>query len=101
MPWRLKERGRRGADGAWSGCLLLESLDLGCAGRVARPAEPLTRGIDAAPAVRDLQRGERNLDDAERAEDHRRVDMAHMGYAERLAGEIADPGPHHQAAMVL
>src|SRR5512146_3505609 len=52
--------------------------------------EPVHGGLDAAVAVRDAERLERHLDDAQRAEDHRRVDMAHMRDAERLAGEVAD-----------
>src|SRR6185369_11772592 len=48
------------------------------------------RRLKPALAVRDLQRVEADLDHPERAEQHRRVDMAHMGDAEGLAGEVAD-----------
>src|SRR3569833_4183940 len=101
MPWRVKECGRRGATGACSVCMLIWTLNLGCAGRSHRLAEPLDRGIDAAPAVRDLQRSKCNFDNAERTEDHRGVDMAHMGDAERFAREVAAAGAQHHAAMLL
>ena len=64
-------------------------------------AEPLDRGLGAALAVRDIERIEADFDDAERAQDHRRVDVAHMGDPERLAGEFADPDAEHHAAFLL
>src|SRR5205085_3809919 len=54
-------------------------------------AEPFNRGLDAAPAVRDVERIETDFDDAERAQDHRRVDVSHMSDPERLALQVADP----------
>src|SRR6478672_11618443 len=59
------------------------------------------RRLKPALAVRDLQRVEADLDHPERAEQHRRVDMAHMGDAEGLSGEIADAGAEHDAALLL
>ena len=47
------------------------------------------------------ERIEADLDHAKRAEDHRRVDVAHMGDAERLAGEIADADAQDHAAVLL
>src|SRR3954468_5247906 len=64
-------------------------------------AEIFDRGSGSALAVRNLKRVEANLDDTERAQDHRRIDMAHMGDAERLAGEVADTGAEHHAAFFL
>src|ERR1700691_1465847 len=64
-------------------------------------AEPLDRGLEAALAVRDIERVEADFDDAERAQDHRRVDVAHMGDEERLACEFADPDAQHHAAFLL
>ena len=48
-----------------------------------------------------VQRIKPDLDDAERAQNHRRIHMAHMGDAKRLAGEVADPGAQHHAAFFL
>src|SRR5215472_2694894 len=53
-------------------------------------AEPVDRRLCTTAAVRDAQRRQRHLDHAERAKDHRRIDMPHMGNAEGLAGEFAD-----------
>src|SRR6516165_6420632 len=55
--------------------------------------------LDAASAVRDAERVEADFDDAQRAEDHRRVDVAHMGDPGRLACEFADPDAEHDAAF--
>src|SRR6185437_2320141 len=52
-------------------------------------AKPADRGLDAAFAVGNAERMERDFDDAERSQHHRRVDMAHMGDPERLAGQFA------------
>ena len=51
--------------------------------------------------MRDLQRIQRHLDDGERAQDHRRVDMAHMGDAEGLAVQFANPDAEHDTAFFL
>src|SRR6202035_1554238 len=64
-------------------------------------AEPVNRGFGAAAAVRDFERIERHFDHAKHAQDHRRVDMAHMGDAERLALKLADPDAEHHAAFFL
>ena len=48
-----------------------------------------------------FERVEADLDDAERAQNHRRVDVAHMGDAKCLAGEVADAGAEHHAAFFL
>src|SRR6185295_7492175 len=56
--------------------------------------------LHATLAVRDVQRGQRHLHGAEHTEDHRRVDVAHVGDAERLAGEVADPHAEDHAALV-
>src|SRR5258708_23726121 len=63
--------------------------------------QPLDRGLDAALAVRDIERVEADFDDAERAQDHRGVDVAHMGDPERLAVQFADPDAEHHAAFFL
>ena len=60
---------------------------------IAASVPPLPWGIFSALSA--------DLDDAERAQNHRRIDMAHMGDAERLAGEVADPGAEHHAAFFL
>ena len=41
--------------------------------------------------MRDIERIEADLDDAERSQHHRGVDVAHMGDPERLALQLADP----------
>src|SRR6202171_3777828 len=64
-------------------------------------AEPLDRGLKAALAVRDLERVEADFDDAQGAQDHRGVDVSHMGDPERLARKFADPDPEHDAAFLL
>ncbi len=43
----------------------------------------------------------RDIDDAERAENHRRVDVTHMGDAECLALQIADSSPEDHAAFLV
>lgn len=50
--------------------------------------EPFDRRARAALAMRDGECLERHLHDAERAEHHRRVDVAHVRDAEAAAGEI-------------
>ena len=47
-----------------------------------------------------LQRSERHLGGAERADHHRRVDVTHMRDAERLAGQAADADTQHDAAFL-
>src|SRR5579859_7068034 len=64
-------------------------------------AEIGDRRLQAALAMRHLERVEADLDDAERAQNHRRVDMAHMGDAECLALQIADAHAEHDAAFLL
>jgi hypothetical protein len=61
--------------------------------------QPIDRRLDAALAVRDAERLERHLDDAEDAEERRRVDVAHMGDAERLAMQRSDADPENDAAF--
>ncbi len=53
--------------------------------------QELHRRLRAAPAVRHVQRRERHLHNAERAEDHRRVDVAHVRDPKRLAFVRAEP----------
>src|SRR5258708_353337 len=84
------------------GCVLMSpALGLTNPLRTHILAEILDRGADTALAMRDIQRGEAGLDHAERAEDHRRVDVSHMGDAEGLVGEVADAEPEHDTAFVL
>src|SRR6267142_6239401 len=64
-------------------------------------AEPVGCGLEAALAVRNSKRVEADFDDAQGAQNHRRVDMPHMGDAERLARQFADPDPEHHAAFLL
>src|SRR3984893_8703179 len=63
-------------------------------------AEPLNRGLEASLAVRDRKRVEADFDDTQRAQDHRRVDVPHMGDPERLARKFADPALAHHAAFL-
>src|SRR5436309_5865978 len=74
---------------------------LGLASGAYTFAQPFDRGFGAPFAVGNLERIETDLDHAQRAEDHRRVDMAHMGDAERLAGQFADADAQHHAASLL
>ena len=55
----------------------------------------------AAGAVRDGQRLQRHLHHTEGAQQHGRVDVAHMGDAERLALQLADTDAEHHAALFL
>src|SRR6266852_6550844 len=64
-------------------------------------AEPFDRSLNAAVAVRDLERLEADFDDTQGAQDHRGVDVSHMGDPKRLATELADPDPEHHAAFLL
>src|SRR5436190_9006906 len=64
-------------------------------------AEPFNRRLNAAPAVRDIERIETDFDDAERAQDHGGVDVAHMSDPERLALQVADPDAQHHSAFFL
>src|SRR5258708_9973585 len=64
-------------------------------------AEPFDRSLNAAVAVRDLERLEADFDDTQGAQNHRGVDVSHMGDPERLAAEFADPDPEHHAAFLL
>src|SRR6266513_669927 len=64
-------------------------------------AEPFNCGLNAAPAVRDIERIETDFDDAERAQDHRGVDVAHVSDPERLAVQVADPDAQHHSAFFL
>ena len=43
---------------------------------------------------------QRDFDDAERAQDHRRIDVAHMGDPERLAGQVANSGAQEERIEV-
>src|ERR1700675_3406035 len=73
----------------------------GEASRTHAFAEIFDRGFGSALAVGDIERIEGDFDDAERAQDHRGVDVAHMGDPERLSVEVADPGAQHHAAFFL
>src|SRR5262249_37165736 len=57
-------------------------------------------GLNAAASMRDVERGERHLDRAEHAEDHRRVDVAHVSDPEGAALKMADPPPEDDAALL-
>jgi hypothetical protein len=72
---RLPSPSRKGRGRNLCLCLCLDLL-----------AEPVDRGLRAALAVRDVQRGQGHFDDAEGAEDHWRIDVPHMSDAEGLAG---------------
>src|SRR6185437_7927713 len=63
--------------------------------------EPVDRGLGATLTMWDIERAEADLDHAERAQDHRRVDVAHMGDPERLALQLADADAKHHAAVLL
>ena len=63
-------------------------------------AEPIDRRFDAS-AVRDPERMQGHFDDPKGAEDHRSVDMSHMGDPERLARELADSDTKHETAFFL
>src|SRR6185312_13934336 len=64
-------------------------------------AEPFDRGPGASRAVRDAERLQPDLDNAQRAQDHRRIDMTHMGDPKRLTDEFADAGSEHEPALLL
>src|SRR5579883_1658428 len=64
-------------------------------------AEAADRRLDAALAMGNAKRLESDLDHAERSENHRGIDMPHMGDSERLAGQFADSDPEHHAAFFL
>src|SRR5882757_3407720 len=64
-------------------------------------SQPVDRRLGAALAVRDAKSIEADLDHAQGAEHHRRVDMAHMGDADRLAGELADALAEDNAAFLV
>src|SRR5256885_10432120 len=63
--------------------------------------KPLDRGFSSALAMGNAERVQPDLDHAKRAQDHRRVDMAHMGDAERLTLQLADADAEHHAALFL
>src|ERR1700732_4371357 len=63
--------------------------------------QPFDCGLDAAFAVRNVERVEADFDDAEGAQNHRCVDVTHMGDPERLAGQFADADAEHHAAFLL
>src|ERR1700678_680400 len=63
--------------------------------------QPVDRSLGAAPAVRDAESAEAHFDHAQGAEDHRRVDMTHVGDADGFAGELTDPVPEHHAAFLV
>src|SRR5215471_13326283 len=63
--------------------------------------QPVDGGLHAALAVRHAECCERHLDHAQGAEDHRRIDMAHMSDAERLARKLADAVAQHHAALLV
>ena len=60
---------------------------------IAACAPPLPCGMPSAASAISI--------DAQRAQDHRRVDVAHVGDAERLAGELADALAQHHAAFLV
>ena len=61
--------------------------------------EIVDRRLGTALAMRNAECRERHLDHAQRAHQHRRVDMAHMGDAERLALELADTEAHMKRGL--
>src|SRR3974390_198626 len=63
--------------------------------------EPVDCRLSAAAAMRNLQRGQCHLDDAEGSEDHWRIHVPHMRDAERLPGEITNAGAQHNAALLI
>src|ERR1700680_3159083 len=81
-----------------------ELSKLGPLGQPSRPhtfAETVYRGLGAALAVRYIECVEADFDDAQGAENHRCVDVSHMGDPECLALQFADPDPEHHAAFLL
>src|ERR1700729_282409 len=64
-------------------------------------AEPIDGGFRAALAGRDVERLEADFDHAQSSQNHRGVDMAHMGDPEGLALQFADSGAEHHAAFFL
>ncbi len=66
-----------------------------------RLAEIVDSRLGAALAVGDAERNQADLDHRQGAEDHGRVDMAHMGDADRLALQIGDPAADHHAAFLV
>src|SRR4029453_13033291 len=63
--------------------------------------EPFDRGLRAALAVRYPQRPERDFDGAERAQDHRGIDVPHMRDAKRLARQLAEADAEHDTALLV
>src|SRR6516164_4281208 len=64
-------------------------------------AQPVDRGLNAALAVRDTERAEPGLDDPQRAEHHRRINMAHMGNAKRFAVHRPEPAAKDHSAFAV
>src|SRR5260370_23702207 len=64
-------------------------------------SQPVDRRLGAALAVRDTESVEADLDHAQGAEHHRRVDMAHMGDADGLARELANALTEDNAAFLV
>src|SRR3984957_13394642 len=78
-----------------------ETIPMDTASGLHLLAQPVDRRLGAALAVRDAQRLEPDFDHAQRAQYHRRVDMAHMGDANGLAGELADALAENDAAFLV
>src|SRR5215813_4488045 len=89
-----------------SACIRATSSTRNCSGRYMALrlhviAQPVDRGLNAALPVRDTERAEPGLDDPQRAEHHRRIDMAHMGDAKRLAVHRPEPAAKDHAAFAV
>src|SRR3977135_4373482 len=64
-------------------------------------AKPFDCRFDASLAVRDAQRVQPDLADAESPQDPWGIDVAHRGNEKRLPGEIADADAENDAAFFL
>src|SRR5437016_4629344 len=71
-------------------------------GTVRRHAlcEELDRCLRAAAAMRNAERAKPHLDHAERAEDHRRIDVPHVRDAEALAFALPERAAKRDAAFL-
>src|SRR6266851_796648 len=62
-------------------------------------SQPVDCGLNAARTVRNAERLEAHLDDAECSQHHGSVDVPHMGNAESLARHFPNPRPENDAAL--
>ena len=62
-------------------------------------AQPFDCSLNASFAVRNAQCIEPHLDDTERAQHHRSIDMAHVRDAESLALHFSKPRPEYNTAF--